>query len=88
MSQANPLWGAPRIQGELLKLGIAVAESTVAKYLQRPRKPSSQTWRTFLANHVEQMASIDFFRYRPRRSGFYLSSKSSPSPDAACCISS
>ena len=61
MSQANPLWGAPRIHGELLKLGIEVAQSTVAKYLYRPRKPPSQTWRTFLTNHAEQMASIDFF---------------------------
>src|SRR3984885_14465754 len=61
MSQANPLWGAPRIHGELLKLGIEVAQSTVAKYLRRPRKPPSQTWRTFLTNHLEQMASIDFF---------------------------
>jgi putative transposase len=60
MSQANPLWGAPRIHGELLKLGIAVAQSTVAKYLRR-RKPPSQTWRTFLTNHGEQIASIDFF---------------------------
>src|SRR6202035_1038430 len=48
MSHANPLWGAPRIHGELLKLGIAVAQSTVAKYLLRPGKPPSQTWRTFL----------------------------------------
>ena len=61
MSQANPLWGAPRIHGELLKLGIEVAQSTVAKYLRRHRKPPSQTWRTFLRNHGEQMASIDFF---------------------------
>ena len=61
MSQANPLWGAPRIHGELLKLGIDVAQSTVAKYLRRPRKTPSQTWRTFLTNHMEQMASIDFF---------------------------
>jgi hypothetical protein len=61
MSQANPLWGAPRIHGELLKLGIKVAPSTVAKYLCRPWKPPSQTWRTFLVNHAEQMASIDFF---------------------------
>ena len=61
MSRANPLWGAPRIHGELLKLGIAVAQSTVAKYLRRRRKPPSQTWRTFLTNHVEQIASIDFF---------------------------
>ena len=61
MSRANPLWGAPRIHGELLKLGIAVAQSTVAKYLRRRRKPPSQTWRTFLTNHVAQIASIDFF---------------------------
>jgi len=61
MSQANPLWGAPRIHGELLKLGIQVAPSTVAKYMPRRRKPPSQTWRSFLTNHVGQMASIDFF---------------------------
>jgi len=61
MSQANPLWGAPRIHGELLKLGIKVAESTVGKYLQQHRKPPSQTWRTFLSNHLTQMASMDFF---------------------------
>ena len=61
MSQANPLWGAPRIHGELLKLGIAVAQSTVARYLPRPRKPPSQTWRTFLTNHLTQTAAIDFF---------------------------
>ena len=52
MSQVNPLWGAPRIHGELLKLGIEVAQSTVAKYLGRQRKPPSQPWRTFLANHL------------------------------------
>ena len=61
MSQANPLWGAPRIHGELLKLGIAVTKSTVARYLPRPRKPPSQTWRTFLTNHLAQTAAIDFF---------------------------
>jgi putative transposase len=61
MSQANPLWGAPRIHGELPKLGIEVAQSTVRKYLRRPRKPPSQTWRTLLTNHMAQMASIDFF---------------------------
>src|SRR5260370_18804517 len=60
MSQANPLWGAPRIHGELLKLGIDVAQSTVAKYLRRQRKPPSHAWRTFLTNHVDQLASIDF----------------------------
>ena len=61
MRQANPLWGAPRIHGELLKLGIKVAPSTVARYLPRPRKPPSQTWRTFLTNHLAQTAAIDFF---------------------------
>jgi transposase len=61
MSQANRLWGAPRIHGELLKLGIEVAQSTVGKYLHRQRKPPSQTWRTFLQNHAQQMASMDFF---------------------------
>ena len=61
MSQANFLWGAPRIHGELLKLGIEVAPSTVGKYLHRRRNPPSQTWRTFLTNHLNQMASMDFF---------------------------
>lgn len=61
MSRANRLWGAPRIHGELLKLGIEVAPSTVGKYLRRTRKPPSQTWRTFLTNHMAQMASMDFF---------------------------
>ena len=61
MSQANFLWGAPRIHGELLKLGIEVAPSTVGKYLRRRRSPPSQTWRTFLTNHRKQMASMDFF---------------------------
>jgi len=55
------LWGAPCIHGELLKLGIAVAQSTVARYLLRPRKPPSQTWRTFLTNHLAQTVSIDCF---------------------------
>src|SRR5262245_17438970 len=61
MSQANFLWGALRIHGELLKLGIEVAPSTVGKYLRRRRSPPSQTWRTFLTNHMKQMASMDFF---------------------------
>ena len=47
MSTANPLWGAPRIHGELLKLGIQISQATVAKYMVRHRKPPSQTWRTF-----------------------------------------
>ena len=61
MSLANPLWGAPRIHGELLKLGIKVSQATVAKYMVRQRKPPSQTWRTFLNNHVKQLVSTDFF---------------------------
>lgn len=60
MSSANPLWGAPRIHGELLKLGIEISQATVAKYMVRQRKPPSQTWRTFLENHVRQLVSIDF----------------------------
>jgi putative transposase len=61
MSTANPLWGAPRIHGELLKLGISVSESTVAKYLRRHPRPPSQTWRTFLTNHASQIMAADLF---------------------------
>jgi putative transposase len=61
MSQANPLWGAPRIHGELLKLGIEVSETTVSKYLIRERKPPSQSWRTFLENHGKEIIATDFF---------------------------
>jgi putative transposase len=60
MSRENPLWGAPRIHGELLKLGIDIGETSVGKYIVRKRKPPSQTWRTFLENHVQTMVSIDF----------------------------
>jgi len=61
MSIENPTWGAPRIHGELLMLGIDIAEPTVSKYMVQPRKPPSQTWKTFLRNHVGDMVSIDFF---------------------------
>ena len=61
MSTANPLWGAPRIHGELQKLGIAVSESTVAKYMRQYPRPPSQRWRTFLANHVSQIMAADLF---------------------------
>lgn len=61
MSEANPLWGAPRIHGELAKLGIDVGQATVAKYMARRQRPPSQAWRTFLANHVHQIAAADFF---------------------------
>src|SRR6266436_3161810 len=59
MSLANPLWGAPRIHGELLKLGIEVAQSTVAKYMGRCRRPPSQSWKTFLRNHAAGIAAMD-----------------------------
>ena len=60
MATAN-MWGAPRIHGELLKLGIKISEATVSKYLPRRKKPPSQTWRTFLENHVDTLVSVDFF---------------------------
>ena len=65
MSTSNPLWGAPRIHGELLKLGIQIAQATVAKYMVRQRKPPSQTWCTFLENHVKQVVAIDDFLVVP-----------------------
>jgi putative transposase len=61
ISAANPGWGAPRIHGELGKLGINVSETTVAKYMVRHRHPQSQTWRTFLSNHLKELVSADFF---------------------------
>jgi len=61
MSQTNPLWGAPRIHGELLKLGIEISQATVSKYMVRHRKPPSQSWRTFLTNHAKDIVSVDFF---------------------------
>ncbi len=61
MSKDNALWGAPRIQSELALLGHAVAGSTVAKYMVRHPKEPSQTWRTFLANHMSVAAACDFF---------------------------
>ena len=59
MCRENPLWGAPRIHGELLKLGFEVAQSTVAKYMARPRRPPSQGWTTFLRNHAPRIAAVD-----------------------------
>src|SRR5690349_3218168 len=61
LNRNNPGWGAPRVHGELLKLGIEITEPTVAKYMVRHRKPPSQTWRTFLENHMKTMVSVDFF---------------------------
>src|SRR5256885_2025868 len=61
MALANPLWGAPRIHGELLKLGLDVSQRTVGRLMPRRAKPPSQTWRAFLENHVADLASVDFF---------------------------
>lgn len=61
MSLANPLWGAPRHHGELLKLGIELSQATVAKYMVRERKPPSQSWHTFLNNHIRDLVAVDFF---------------------------
>ena len=61
MAVANPLWGAPRIHGELGKLGIDVSERTVSRLLRRRQRPPSQTWRTFLTNHLTSLVSMDFF---------------------------
>ena len=61
MSIENPLWGAPRIHGELLKLGFEVAQSTVAKYLAQRHGAPSQGWRAFLCNHAPEIAAMDLF---------------------------
>ena len=61
MSMANPIWGAPRIHGELLMLGIEVSQATVGRYMPwRPKAPSP-TWRSFLRNHMRNMAAVDMF---------------------------
>jgi hypothetical protein len=60
MAQANPLWSAPRIHGELLELGIEVAQDSVAKYMPRRPEPPSPTWRSFLNNHLTQIVACDF----------------------------
>jgi transposase InsO family protein len=61
LSEANPLWGAPRIHGELQKLGVVVSQSNVAKYMRRHPRPPSQSWRTFLTNHAGQIMAADLF---------------------------
>jgi putative transposase len=61
MSEANALWGAPRIHGELQKLGLEISQATVSKYMACRRTPPSQTWRTFLDHHVGSLVSVDFF---------------------------
>ena len=61
MSLVNPLWGAPWIRGELLKLSIDVGQTTIARYMARGRRPPSQGWKTFLHNHADGIASMDLF---------------------------
>ena len=61
MAAGNPLWGAPRIHGELLKLGFDISERTVSRLIPRRHKNPSQTWKTFLSNHVGSLVSVDFF---------------------------
>jgi putative transposase len=61
MSRANPLWGAPRIHGELLKLGLTVSQAAVSKYILRPPRPPSQAWRAVLNNHAKDLIALDFF---------------------------
>jgi hypothetical protein len=61
MSMENPLWGAPRIHGDLLELGFEVVQSSVAKYMVKRRRPPSQGWRTFLRNHALDIAAMDLF---------------------------
>ena len=61
MPNGNPLWGAPRDHGELLKLGINVSERSVSRLMPRRCRPPSQTWRTFLTNHLDEIASVDLF---------------------------
>jgi putative transposase len=79
MARANPLWGAPRIHGELRKLGIEVSERTVSRFIRGRRRPPSQTWRTFLANHLSALVSMDFFTV-PTVTGRVLFRAGSPRP--------
>jgi hypothetical protein len=65
MSIENPLWGAPRIHDELLKLGFEIAQSSVAKYMVKRSGPPSQGWRTFLRNHAPDIAAVDLFVVPP-----------------------
>src|SRR5450631_447739 len=84
MAEANVGWGAPRIHGELLKLGIDVGERSVSRFMPpEPRKPPAQTWRTFLDNHVGSLASIDFFTVPMRPFAFSMSSSYWPTTAAA-----
>ena len=76
MAADNPTWGAPRIHGELLKLGFEISESTVSRYLAQGTSPrdSGQRWLTFLKNHREVIAAMDFFTVPPRCFGCFTAS--------------
>jgi hypothetical protein len=84
MSVANPLWGAPRIHGELVKLGMDVGQTTVAGYKAKRRRPPSQGWRTFVHNHADAIASIGM-RCRRSRLGFCMDFSSCGSHAASFC---
>ena len=85
MSIANPLWGAPRIHGELLKLGIDVGQTTVAKYMARRRRGPSQGWRTFLRNHADGIAQWICSSCRRSLSGCYMACWSCSTVGAESC---
>ena len=72
ISIANPLWGAPRIHGELLKLGIDVGQTSVAKYMVHRSGPPSQGWKTFLRNHANGIAAMDLFVVPTSRFGYFM----------------
>ena len=72
MSIGNPLWGAPRIHGELLKLGIDIGQTSVAKYMARKRRPPSQGWKSFLRNHADAIAAMDMLVVPRSRFGFCM----------------
>jgi hypothetical protein len=80
MAAMNLLWGAPRIHGELRKLGIEVAERTVSRLVPKRHAPPSQTWRTFLANHVRDVVAIDFFTVPSVKVTFFRGTSLRPVP--------
>ena len=86
MSVDNRLWGAPHIHGELLKLGLAVAQSTVGKYKAKRGDPSGQSWGTFLRNHTPHIAAMDFVRGSDHRLYAALRSGHCPPGAAGACL--
>jgi len=82
ISFANPLWGSPQIVGELRKIGIDLAQSTVERYMVRRRKPPSPTWQAFLKNHVQEIVAADFFVVPTVRNQVLFCSSFSPTNGA------